>query len=253
MNRINYEKNKKKINLAIKKTSPGSFKFTNKTLNNSNSSVNKKIKYINKNIGDLVENSNVKLKISKKTINNCLNDFKPNLIDNNTDSFSNNNKMEKNHSKNKSFIYSRKRNCSFGYNTTNNNSSYFQSKDSHRNNHISLNKTTQSIQSEERKKILNNKNNTKINSLSYLNCINLIRNNEIKQNNNDSNNNNINNDNISILNDNKTYNNMINKKTKKLTIIQNFSKYKKKSSIMNSEIKDFINDENYNEENNIKL
>ena len=117
-----------------------------------------------------------------------------------------------------------------------------------------MNKTTQSIQSEERKKILNNKNNTKINSLSYLNCINLIRNNEIKQNNNDSNNNNNNNnDNISILNDNKNYISMNNKKSKKLTIIQNFSKYKKKSSLMNSEIKDFINDENYNEENNIKF
>ena len=49
---------------------------------------------------------------------------------------------------------------------------------------------------------------------------------------------------------------MINKKhNKKLTIIQNFSRYKKKSTILNlnSELNEyFVNDENYNRENKNK-
>ena len=50
--------------------------------------------------------------------------------------------------------------------------------------------------------------------------------------------------------------NEINKQSKKLTIIQNFSRYKKKSTLLNknnSEINDYlINDENNNRENIIK-
>ena len=253
-NRIIFEENKKKINLAIKRTSPGSIKFTNnKNLNNSSN--NKKIKFLNKNLGDLVENSNIKLKISKKTINNCLNDFKSHINDYYTENnFLPNDKIDnKNNNKNLSFLYNRKRNYSFGYNNINN-SSNCQSKDSNKNNHISLNKT---IQSDERKKIINKKNKSKLNSFSYINCINLIKNNN---NSNDSNtnknniniNSNINNNKINITKLYDNQNHMINKKTKKLTIIQNFSKYKKKSLIM-TELNDYVNDENNSEENNIKI
>jgi hypothetical protein len=224
INKINLEENKKKINLAIKRTSPASFRNNNSSVNNNKIS-NKKNNLINKNIGDLiVENNNIKLKISKKAINNCLNDFKTNISDYSDNSL-NNNKNTKN--KNKSFIYNRKRNCSFGYNIIYN-SSNNQSKDS---NKKSLNKTIQSVQSLERDKIIYKQNNSynKNNANNYCNSV------------------------ISKCNDNKK--NALNNQNKKLTIIQNFSRYKKKSTIinLNSETNEyFVNDENYNGENKNK-
>ena len=235
---LNIESNKKKINLAIKKTSPGSLK--NIHSNNNSNLVNRN--YINKNIGNLLfENNNIKLKISKKAINNCLNEFKPHINDYSEISF-NTNKSNNTNNKHKLFIKNRKRNCSFGYSSICN-SSNNQSKDSNKNYRI---KTIQNSQSGERNKISNNQNNSKI---SPFNCSNLNKNNITKQSNNKNNN-------LILSKFKVNKKNEINKQSKKLTIIQNFSRYKKKSTLLNknnSEINDYlINDENNNRENIIK-
>ena len=104
----------------------------------------------------------------------------------------------------------------------------------------------------ERNKILSKK--SKLNSLSYLNSINVTKSNSNKKKN--SINNSINNSNILISKFNENKKNSISYHTKKFTIIQNFSRYKKKSTIlnMNSGLKDiFHNDENYNRENKIRV
>ena len=156
----------------------------------------------------------MKLKISKIAINNCLNDYKNNM------NMHSDNSNKKSKTKNKSFIYNRKRNCSYGnnniYNSSNNKSKDSNNKDSSNNYHTSLNKTIQniqSIQSAERNKIINKQKNKIVNT--HTNSINNI---------------NINNSNIMLSKLNEK-NKGINDHPKKLkpTIIQNFSRYKKKS------------------------
>ena len=172
-------------------------------------------------------NNNTKLKISKKTINNCLNGLRPNLSDyyshNSLNSNSISDKFQDNRNKNKSFIYNRKRNCSIGNNNISNiyNSSNNASKEFSKN--LSLNKTIQNLQSCERSKNVNKQISTKLNKPNY----------------------------NTNINENKR-NNLNKKNNKKLTVIQNFSRYKKKSTIINlySETSEyFVNDENYNGEN----
>jgi hypothetical protein len=245
LNNINLEDKKKKLNIGSKKTSPKSWRSGN------NNEVSKKNNFINKNIGEiLVDNNNLKVKISKKAINSCLNDYKPNLSDYSDGSY---NKIQlTNYNKNKSFIYNRKRNCSFS-----NNNSNKEKDSSNKNYHIKLHKT---IQSGERNRNLNKQSDSKLNSLNSFSLLTNFNNNRTKDginknsiNNNYSKQNTISNNNIvSKFNNNKAK--IFNKHSKKLTVIQNFSQYKKKSTILNTNIEfnDYIvNDENYNGENKI--
>ena len=246
LNNINLEEKKKKLNIGSKKTSPKSWRSGN------NNEVNKKNNFLNKNIGEiLVDNNNLKVKISKKAINSCLNDYKPNLSDYSDGSY---NKIQlTNYNKNKSFIYNRKRNCSFSNNISN------KEKDAtNKNYHIKLHKT---IQSGERNRNINKQNDSKLNSLNSFSLLTNFNNNRTKDginknfinSNNYNKQNTINNNNIaSKFNNNKAK--IFNKHSKKLTVIQNFSQYKKKSTILNTNIEfnDYIvNDENYNGENKI--
>jgi hypothetical protein len=245
LNNINLEEKKKKLNIGSKKTSPKSWRSGN------NNEVNKKNNFLNKNIGEiLVDNNNLKVKISKKAINSCLNDYKPNLSDYSDGSY---NKIQlTNYNKNKSFIYNRKRNCSFSNNNPN------KEKDAtNKNYHIKLHKT---IQSGERNRNINKQNDSKLNGLNSFSLLTNFNNNRTKDginkniiNNNYNKQNTISNNNISSkFNNNKAK--IFNKHSKKLTVIQNFSQYKKKSTISNTNIEfnDYIiNDENYNGENKV--
>ena len=235
---IHTDESRKKINLAIKKTSPCHQK--NIHSNNNSNLIGKN--YINKKIGNLInENNNIKLKISKNAINNYINEFKPQINDY-SDIIANTTKAKNVNNKHKSFIYNRKRNCSFGYNHICNSSNNL-SKDSNKNYH---NKTIQNSQSGENSKISNKQSSSKLNSFNYSNCFNLNKNSNKQISN--KNNNLI----LSKFQGNKK--SAINKQSKKFTIIQNFSRYKKKSTFINnnSENNYLINDENYNRENIIR-